>query len=177
MDCLRLDLPLSGSTETDTCEDYSISIPKVKNEENLFLWYINLFRSVCSILPIIIYAKANIYIYTWSFRNIPATKSVCYRVSRNLIKTLVFRFPLACSRKFHTYVFASYTKQSTVCSELFVRIFYATCVFSIGAGVFGLSMTIFKVRKHSGKVVEGRSGWTWALRSQKKLVLKNEVSS
>ena len=60
MDCLRLDLPLSGSTETDTCEDYSISIPKVKNEENLFLWFI-LFRSVCSILPIIIYDEANIH--------------------------------------------------------------------------------------------------------------------
>ena len=158
MDCLRLDLPLSGSTETDTCEDYSISIPKVKMK-NLFLWYMNLFRSVCSILPIIIYAKANIYIYTWLFRNIPATKSVCYRVSRNLIKTLVFRFPLACSQNFipmYSLVIPSNLQYvRNYLSESFCHL----CVLHWGRCVW-TKYDDFKVRKHSGKVVEGRSGWT-----------------
>ena len=77
--------------------------------------------------------------------------------------------------KFHTYVFASYTKQSTVCSELFVRIFFATCVFSIGAGVFGQSMTILKWENTAAKWLKVEVGGPKLWDRRKKLVLKNDV--
>ena len=168
MDCLRLNLPLSGSTETDTCEDFSISIPKVKNAKNLFLWFINL-CSACSILSIIILCYGQYFYCIYLIFSYHSSNQVCMLqgVSK-FIKDFSFRFPLACSLNF----IPMYSKQSTVCSKLF-----ATCVFSIGAGVFGQSMTILKWENTAAKWLKVEVGGPKLWDRRKKLVLKNDVSS
>ena len=64
---------------------------------------------------------------------------------------LVFRHPLACRQYLRFSVFDVSATKPTVCSKLFVTNFFATCVFSIGAGVFEQSKTTLEVRKHCGK--------------------------
>ena len=123
-DCLRLDYPFSGSNAAviDTWPDFLYL--KWKRQRIVHLIKLNKY----SIIAIIFYVKANIYkpdLFLYYSSNL-----VCMLqgVSKFYIN-LVIRHPLACSQFLCLKIYSMFEIN---CQKLF-----ATCVFSIGPGVFG----------------------------------------
>ena len=82
----------------------------------------NLYRSVCSILPIIIYAKANISIpdYLYFFQQLSLYATGCVEI---YLRLQFFDFLWHAVYITYSFVFDVYTTQSTVCSVLVVKFF------------------------------------------------------
>ena len=124
-----------------------------------------------SIITTIFYVKANIYkpdLFSYYSSNL-----VCMLqgVSKFYIN-LVIRHPLACSQYFlflciRCFYHAIYSMFKIICQKLF-----ATCVFSIGGGVYWQNKTTEKWENTASKMQENSKLHQWTLETQKNFVIK-----